>query len=249
MKLMNKIEVLGFTIDTVLNYSENFRDSFLINTINPHSYCLARDDKVFKEALQKSNVLLPDGVGIVFAVRFLTGKRIKRISGSDLHKYLLDIANKNSYRVFYLGSTSETLNRIELKIKKEYPNVEFNSYSPPFKSEFTSADNQKIVNSINSFNANILFVGMTAPKQEKWAFQNKDLLNVEVIASIGAVFDFYAETVIRPSVFWQNIGFEWLPRLIREPQRLWRRTFISTPNFLFDVIKLKIRKSNIKSSI
>jgi N-acetylglucosaminyldiphosphoundecaprenol N-acetyl-beta-D-mannosaminyltransferase len=78
---------------------------------------------------------------------------------------------------------------------------------------------------------------MTAPKQEKWVFANKDLLDATVITSIGAVFDFYAGTVKRSSPFWIKIGLEWLPRLVREPKRLWKRNFISTPLFLWDILQ------------
>ncbi|MDC0590214.1 WecB/TagA/CpsF family glycosyltransferase, partial [Porticoccaceae bacterium] len=84
---------------------------------------------------------------------------------------------------------------------------------------------------------------MTAPKQEKWLFQHSEQLCFKVASSIGAVFDFYAGTVDRPSDFWIKIHLEWLPRLLKEPKRLWRRNFISTPVFIFDIIKY-IKSSN-----
>ena len=81
----------------------------------------------------------------------------------------------------------------------------------------------------------VLFVGMTAPKQEKWAFTNRDRIPAGLICSIGAVFDFYAGTVKRSSPFWISIGLEWLPRLLREPKRLYKRVFVSGPAFLWDL--------------
>ena len=93
--------------------------------------------------------------------------------------------------------------------------------------------------SINSFQPDVLFVGMTAPKQEKWVYQFKNQLNVKVIASVGAVFDFYAGMIKRPGKFWISLGLEWLPRFFREPKRLWRRNLISTPSFICIVIREK----------
>jgi N-acetylglucosaminyldiphosphoundecaprenol N-acetyl-beta-D-mannosaminyltransferase len=85
---------------------------------------------------------------------------------------------------------------------------------------------------------------MTAPKQEKWIYQNRDKLQVPFIGAIGAVFDYYSGTKQRASVFWQRLGLEWLPRFIREPKRLWRRYFISLPIYFYWIAKELIRKAN-----
>ncbi len=95
---------------------------------------------------------------------------------------------------------------------------------------------------INGFKPDILFVGMTAPKQEKWVYVNKEQIEAKVIVSIGAVFDFFAGTVKRSGPIWIKLGLEWLPRLVKEPRRLWKRNFVSTPLFLWDVLKAKIKK-------
>jgi N-acetylglucosaminyldiphosphoundecaprenol N-acetyl-beta-D-mannosaminyltransferase len=209
----------------------------IINTINPHSYCEAKKDKVFTKALLSSDVLLPDGSGIVLATKILTGKKIEKIAGADIHKFLLEQANAKKQSVFYLGASQNTLDLIEKRIQKEFSNIRMGSYSPPYKSEFSAADTNAMISAVNNFKPDFLFVGMTAPKQEKWVFANKDLLDAKVITSIGAVFDFYAGTVKRSSPFWIKIGVEWLPRLVREPKRLWKRNFISTPLFLWDLMK------------
>ncbi|MFD1615868.1 WecB/TagA/CpsF family glycosyltransferase [Gelatiniphilus marinus] len=214
----------------------------IINTINPHSYVIAKQDRVFNEALLKSDVLLPDGIGIVYALKLLKSKKIKKIAGHDIFLYLLNKLNSEGGTCFFLGSTNTTLSRIEKKIKEEYPKITVGTYSPPFKAEFTKEDNSDMISKINAVNPDILFVGMTAPKQEKWSFQNKGFINASVICSIGAVFDFYAETVKRPSGFWVYLGLEWLVRLVKNPSRLWRRTFVSTPIFIKDVLVLYFKK-------
>jgi N-acetylglucosaminyldiphosphoundecaprenol N-acetyl-beta-D-mannosaminyltransferase len=234
-------EIFGFRIsNSCLN--EFYYSKKIINTINPHSYYIAKKDIIFKQALLTADVLLPDGIGIVFAVKLLTGESIKKIAGSDIHRHLLDYANSNQLKVFYLGASPNTLDKIDNKLKKEYPNIKAGFFSPPFKPEFSVSDTEEMIHLINSFSPNILFVGMTAPKQEKWVYLSKDKLQVNTICCIGAVFDFYAETVKRPPNWIIKIGLEWLGRFIKEPSRMWRRIFISSPVFILDVLKEFIRR-------
>ncbi|UZD23053.1 WecB/TagA/CpsF family glycosyltransferase [Algoriphagus halophytocola] len=211
----------------------------VINTINPHSYCIAEEDPEFKEALITSDILIPDGVGIVLASRLLYGIKIPKVAGYDLHLHYLDLLNQTRAKVFYLGSTDSTLEKIRKRLIKEYPFIQFYSYSPPFKPVLDDQDNSRIHQIINEVKPKVLFVGMTAPKQEKWVYQNKDILDVNIICSIGAVFDFYSGNIKRPSKFWIDLGLEWLPRLLHEPRRLWKRTFISSPKFLLYLISSK----------
>ena len=98
-----------------------------------------------------------------------------------------------------------------------------------------------MVSRINEFKPDVLFVGMTAPKQEKWVYENKNQLDAKVICSIGAVFDFYSETVKRPSKFWINLGLEWFIRLLHEPNHLWRRYLLYGPVFIYVVLKEKMK--------
>ncbi len=207
----------------------------VVNTINPHSYVTSKSDSLFREALKNSDVLLPDGSGIVLAAGQIDKKKIKKIAGSDLHRHLLERLNDRGGSVFYMGASQRTLDKIHERIANEYPNIRVGSYSPPFKAEFTKEENEEIVERVNVFEPDVLFVGMTAPKQEKWLHAHKDELNFKIAASIGAVFDFYAGTVKRPAQFWIDMHLEWLPRLLKEPRRLWRRNFVSTPLFLADM--------------
>jgi N-acetylglucosaminyldiphosphoundecaprenol N-acetyl-beta-D-mannosaminyltransferase len=213
----------------------------IINTINPHSYVTAKEDSKFKKALFSSDILIPDGSGIVFAAKQLHNRKIKKIAGYNLHHFLLSEMNKKNGKIFYMGASENTLFRIEEKIKNEYPNVEVGFYSPPFKDSFTEDENYQIIKNINAFNPDVLFVGMTAPKQEKWLYDNEKKLNFTIASSIGAVFDFYAEVVPRPSNIWIKLHLEWLARLLAEPRRLWKRNFISTPKFLFDMLLYKMQ--------
>jgi len=235
------IKILGYD---VFSGSEDFFSTGFhgtVNTISPHSYIIARNDTLFREALMASDFLLPDGVGIVMAKRILTGKKIVKIAGSDLHRVIINALNNRNGSCFYLGSSDATLQIIRERLSWEQPALRVGSFSPPFKTIFNKEDTEVMINAVNEFNPDVLFVGMTAPKQEKWVHENRYMINAPVICSIGAVFDFYAGTVKRPRKFWISIGLEWLPRLIREPRRLWRRTLISTPLFIWYVIQEKIR--------
>jgi len=236
---MNLLKIIDEHIFSEDLSTINLNRKTVINTINPHSYCVSKTDSFFKKALLKSDILLPDGTGIVLAAKFLRKKNLKKIAGADIHQHLLEDANKNSKKVFYLGAAPKTLELIKARIAKEYPNITMSSYSPPYKPKFSEIDSKKMIEEVNSFNPDVLFVGMTAPKQEKWVTSNKDNLNATVTVSIGAVFDFYAGTVKRSSPFWVNMGLEWLPRLLREPKRLWRRNLMSTPMFLWYLLKAK----------
>jgi len=233
--------ILGYRIDTQLPKFP-IAGKLVVNTLNPHSYVVAQKDTSFREALQASDVLVPDGVGVCWAAKVLHGVTVRKIAGYDIHTYMLDQASRHQLSIFYLGAATDTLEIIEAKIRKEYPDIRVGSYSPPFKQVFDADDSLAMRRSVEDFAPDILFVGMTAPKQEKWVQQNRDLLSAKVICSIGAVFDFYAGKVQRPSQFWIKLGLEWLPRLLREPRRLWSRMIISAPIFIWDVKKEERRR-------
>jgi N-acetylglucosaminyldiphosphoundecaprenol N-acetyl-beta-D-mannosaminyltransferase len=207
---------------------------------------MAEKDAKFKQALLESDILIPDGIGIVAAARLLKGAKIKKIAGADIHTYLLKKLNEIGGNCFYLGSSNETLINIKKRLEREYPLINMKFYSPPFKSKFSEADNLVMVTEINSFKPDVLFVGMTAPKQEKWSFENKDRLDVKVICSIGAVFDFYGGNVRRPGQFWIKLGLEWFIRLLNEPIHLWKRYIYYGPVFVYKILKEKARISRKK---
>lgn len=216
----------------------------IVNTINAHSYIVAKNDSKFKKALVSSDILLPDGEGVVLMAKKLKGEKIKKIAGADIHDYLLDLSEKRGLKCFYLGASQETLDIIKNKQTQKYKNVTFGFYSPPFKPVFSNEDNVQMVSKINAFKPDVLFVGMTAPKQEKWVFDNKENIDANIICSIGAVFDFIAETKKRAPQWVINLKMEWLYRSFTA-WRLTKRYLYSTPLFLLEVFKLKYFKKSI----
>ena len=210
---------------------------------NPHSLVMAENDVVFRKSLQTADLVTPDGAGIVLASRIMGGQIRERVTGSDIFQGVLKELNRSiGFSVFFLGSTEETLTAIRARMAVDFPNVRMaGTYSPPFKPIFSDDDNERIVAAINAAAPDVLWVGMTAPKQAKWIYHNKDKLNVKFIGAMGAVFDFYAGNVKRPPVFVQKIGLEWLYRWVQEPKRLWKRNVISTPKFIIAVLKQKFK--------
>lgn len=250
----------------------------LINTINAHSYNTARKDGSFAEALTNGDVLIPDGVSIVKACRWIKAKSQpkERIAGWDLFSFemenlerkqcgMLNVecgANNSSLdnsqsaltdnpkfkiqnsefrspqrTVMFMGSSQKVLNLIVKRAAEVYPHLKIVTYSPPYKPEFSEEDNKAIIDAINTADPDLLWIGMTAPKQEKWTYSHWDELNIRChVGTIGAVFDFFAGTVERAPVWWQRHGLEWLYRLLKEPKRMWRRYIIGNALFLFNVI-------------
>jgi N-acetylglucosaminyldiphosphoundecaprenol N-acetyl-beta-D-mannosaminyltransferase len=162
---------------------------------------MSRRDKKFRQALLDADQVVADGSGVRFVAR-LAGKDVgPRIIGQAYFEALMKkLKSRNSGRVYFFGSSEATLNLIDQRFKRDYPEL--------------------------------LWVGMTAPKQEVWVYENRRSLDVPVIGSIGAVFDFFAGTVKSSPQWVRTIGLEALYRLAMEPRRLWRRVLISSVTFL-----------------
>jgi N-acetylglucosaminyldiphosphoundecaprenol N-acetyl-beta-D-mannosaminyltransferase len=207
--------------------------------LNPHSYAISLNDAGFTAALKKADWLVPDGAGIVLASRMLGGSIRDRITGSDIFYGLNKRMNQaGGVKVFFLGATEDTLADLRTRMAVDYPAVEVvGTYSPPFKPEYSQAELDEMIVAVNQVKPDVLWVGMTAPKQEKWIYQNLSALDIRFACAIGAVFDFYTGRVKRSHPVFQTLGLEWLPRLLQQPRRLWRRTLVSAPVFLWDVFK------------
>ena len=224
----------------------------LINTINAHSYNTARKDSLFAEALTNGDVLLPDGVSIVMACKWIKAKSLpkERIAGWDLFAFEMEKLERESEKlrtkseeskiVMFMGSSQKVLDLIVKRAAEVYPHLKVVTYSPPYKPEFTDEDNKAIIDAIHAANPDLLWIGMTAPKQEKWTYSHWKELNIHChVGSIGAVFDFFAGTMKRAPMWWQEHGLEWLYRLLKEPKRMWRRYIIGNALFLWNMVKEK----------
>lgn len=210
----------------------------LINTINAHSFNTAQKDDLLAEALKNGDYLIPDGASIVKACRWLGCKSQpkERVAGWDLFEFEMKRLNGKGGRCMFMGSSLKVLSLIVERAKEVYPRIEVVTYSPPYKPEFSDEDNRAIIKAINDADPDLLWIGMTAPKQEKWTYSHWDELDIRChVGTIGAVFDFFAGTYRRAPQWWQEHSLEWLYRLIKEPRRMWRRYVIGNPLFLLNV--------------
>ena len=222
----------------------------LINTVNAHSFNTAKKDQLFADALTNGDVLIPDGVSIVKACKWIKAKSQpkERIAGWDLFSFEMGKLERESEElrtkseeskiVMFMGSSQKVLDLIVKRAAEVYPHLKVVTYSPPYKPEFSDEDNKAIIDAINAANPDLLWIGMTAPKQEKWTYSHWNELNIHChVGTIGAVFDFFAGTVERAPIWWQEHGLEWLYRLMKEPKRMWRRYIIGNSLFLWNMTK------------
>ena len=197
-------------------------------------------------------MLIPDGVSIVKACKWIKAKSLpkERIAGWDLFAFEMEKLERESEElrtkseeskiVMFMGSSQKVLDLIVKRAAEVYPHLKVVTYSPPYKPEFTDEDNKAIIDAIHAANPDLLWIGMTAPKQEKWTYSHWKELNIHChVGSIGAVFDFFAGTVKRAPMWWQDHGLEWLYRLLKEPKRMWRRYIIGNALFLWNMVKEK----------
>jgi N-acetylglucosaminyldiphosphoundecaprenol N-acetyl-beta-D-mannosaminyltransferase len=203
--------------------------------MNPGSYAIAMKRPGFAQALRASDWLIPDGVGIVLASMIGEQRIRQRITGSDVFERLCaTLETEGGRRVFFLGATEETLAAIRERLAVDYPRlVVAGTYSPPFRETFSSAENEAMLEAIRRARPEVLWVGMTSPKQDLWIRDNLNRLDVKFAAGIGAVFDFYSGRIPRASGWVRRLGMEWVVRAAREPHRMWRRPVFAIPLFLW----------------
>jgi N-acetylglucosaminyldiphosphoundecaprenol N-acetyl-beta-D-mannosaminyltransferase len=215
------------------------RDTFVFACANPHSLVVARQDAQFRAALERADAVVADGVGCVWAA-VLAGVSVgPRITGSDFFAAIMTVLNHSGGKAFFFGSRAQVLEILSARVKRDFPQVATQMLSPPFR-PWSEEENLHMIDEIHRFKPDVLWVGMTAPKQEKWVAANAAQLAVPVVGSIGAVFDYYAGVTHRAPRWICDIGLEWLYRLPREPKRLWRRTFISAPKFLWFALQQRL---------
>jgi N-acetylglucosaminyldiphosphoundecaprenol N-acetyl-beta-D-mannosaminyltransferase len=214
---------------------------FIFACANPHSLVMARTDVEFRGALEGASAVVADGVGCTWAASLAGISVGPRITGSDYFVSIMSRLNGAGGRAFFFGSRGEVLTELVARVKRNFPRVAVSTHSPPFR-QWSDDENSVMIEAIRQFSPDVLWVGMTAPKQEKWVAANVGRLQVPVIGSIGAVFDYYAGFTSRAPQWICDLGLEWLYRLPREPKRLWRRTLVSAPLFLWFVFCERIAR-------
>lgn len=215
------------------------RPQIVFACANTHSVSVAQSNSEFLQALQSANHVVADGVGVTIMARLARVDVGPRITGEDYFRSVMRVLESlGGKRVFFFGSSETVLEKIRSRMKAGYPSIEVcGTLSPPFRA-WSQKENVNMVRQINLAEPDVIWVGMTAPKQEIWASQNRCDLDAAVIGSIGAVFDYFAGTVKSPPAWVRKYGLEGIYRVFSDqnPLRFWRRAIISIPKFVFLVI-------------
>jgi len=209
---------------------------------NLHSVYLVKKQPDIKEFWEMSHVTHIDGMPLVWWARILGYdlKRANRITYLDWIYPLMDLANENYWKIYYLGGKPGIATKASTKLNKLFPNITFHGHSGYFNMETNSEENFGVLESINEFDPNILMVGMGMPRQEKWIINNFDKVSANAVLSSGACFDYIAGEQKVPPRFLGKICLEWLYRFVNDPKRLFKR-YIVEPIFLIPVAVKDIR--------
>jgi N-acetylglucosaminyldiphosphoundecaprenol N-acetyl-beta-D-mannosaminyltransferase len=197
-----------------------------------HGIIASRDDAELARALKDADIVTPDGMPVVWAMRSFGVARQERVYGPTLMLHLCEEAARSGLRIYLYGALGKTLEDLSRRLRARYAGLKIaGCYSPPFR-PLTDEEENEVRGSIMASGADILFVGLSTPKQEKWMRAHCDSIPGLTMIGVGAAFDIHAGRVRQAPGWMQQRGLEWLFRLLIEPARLWRRYVLITPRFL-----------------
>lgn len=206
---------------------------------NVHTLVMARENPEYRDALNGSAITFPDGAPIAQMEMRSGISGAERVAGPDFMNRMFTATADGSVRHYFYGSSPETLDALKNRLQEKYPDMVIaGMYSPPYR-DLTAEEDEEIIRTINDANADIVWIGLGAPKQEKWMAAHNGLIH-GVMMGVGAGFDFHAGTIRRAPVWIQRIGLEWLYRLFQDPKRLIRRYLVTNVKFYWYRIIKKI---------
>ena len=197
-----------------------------------HGVIMAQDDPEMARILNEADVATPDGMPIVWALRSFGHKQQQRVYGPTLMVEVCRKAAKSGMRIFLYGGCPNTLTSLTKNLSARFPELQIAGvYCPPFR-PLTDEENREVEQQIRESDADLVFVGISTPKQEKWMYTHRRSFPGVTMIGVGAAFDFLSGKTKQAPNWMQRTGMEWLFRLIMEPGRLWRRYLLITPRFL-----------------
>jgi len=200
-----------------------------------HSIMDCYEDKTLQAIFNRSGLTTPDGMAVVWILRFRGYKTVSRVYGPDLLLSMCELAEKEGWNNYFYGSNEPILKDLQIELKKRYPGLQISgSFSPPI-TEGNITENDKVIRAINQDKPDIIWVGLGSPKQEYWMDNHRTKLNAPLLIGVGATFDFISGNKPQAPIWIQQSGLEWLFRLLSEPTRLWSR-YKKYPKFVLLVI-------------
>ena len=204
---------------------------------NSYSLVLAHKDPEFTDICESADIVFADGLPVIWASKFLGDRIPERIAGPDFMWTFSEVCAQKKYNVFLLGSEETYLTQLKVNLEKNFPGIAIvGTYAPPY-ANWSIEENEKIIAMINITEADLVWVGVSTPKQDKWIAEYKSKLKAKVAIGVGAAFDFHSGKIERAPYWMRKFGLEWLHRLSQDPKRLWKRYLIGNMQFVWIVVK------------
>jgi N-acetylglucosaminyldiphosphoundecaprenol N-acetyl-beta-D-mannosaminyltransferase len=205
-----------------------------------HGVMESRRDERLRDIHNTAGLVTPDGMPLVWLLKLAGHRHADRVYGPDLLPAVVAHGESRGHRHFFYGATPETLQRLTTSLLRRCPNARIvGVLAPPF-GPVTAEEDRAAVAAINDSGADIVWVGLSTPKQERWMAAHRAVLQASVLIGVGAAFDFHAGTLRQAPRFMQRSGLEWAFRLAMEPRRLWRRYLRNNPQFLLEICMQRI---------
>lgn len=218
---------------TLIKFCNGEKQNKLISATGAHGIITTHKQKNFREVLNLFYANLPDGMPGVWVGRLKGAKEMQRCYGPDFFSYTMLATGGEKIKHFFCGGKEGVAEKLKQVCEKKFSNENIvGTYSPPFR-EMTDAEMEELADEINSLNTNIVWIGLSTPKQEIFAYRLSKFTNVNFICTVGAAFDFHTGNVNQAPRWIQKIGMEWFFRLLMEPKRLWKRYFEIVPLFIW----------------
>ncbi len=220
-------------VSQVRAWAESGEGVRCVAAANTHVVTLARRERAFREALDQFDLILPDGMPLVWVMnRSLAEPLNDRVYGPTFMLHCLEATQGEPWRHLFIGGTEELLGVLKEKLQERFPRLQMApSYAPPF-GEWSADEDARMIAHIRDARAQFVWIGLGCPKQEHWLARNKGQLPAGVYSAVGAAFAFHAGRVRQAPLWVQRLGMEWLFRLVAEPRRLWRRYFVYNSLFV-----------------
>lgn len=223
------------TVKLIVEQIDELKGEFICLS-NVHTTVMSQKDEEYRKIQNSAFLALPDGSPLSLVQRLRGYRMAEQVAGPDLMPALWKATEKTEISHYFYGSTPETIEALEKKLRKDYPELKIAGMeAPPFR-PLTEEEDAQAIQRINDSGAAIVWVGLGAPKQEKWMYEHRGKINA-VMLGVGAGFDFHAGTVKRAPAWMRNHYLEWLYRLIQDPKRLWKRYVQTNGKFLLLSIK------------
>jgi N-acetylglucosaminyldiphosphoundecaprenol N-acetyl-beta-D-mannosaminyltransferase len=240
---------LNETINLTINHAATRKTPAYVVTPNAHHLVLLQKDLYFREIYRRAYLSVPDGVPLLWVAKLQKTPLKGRVNGTDLFQRLSAAAAKKGLSIFLLGGRPGAAEKAIAVLKRKNPQLKIaGSYCPPYDFETNDKELAKINQTIKAAAPDLLFVGLGAPKQEKWISANYKELGVPISVGIGVSFELVGGLVNRAPIWMQKSGLEWFYRLLVEPQRLFKRTIIVGCMFIWLLIKQQISSVKLKEN-